>query len=378
MSDPFSFTPFFTCVLAKETVGLVSASYGYMHGTPRLMCKVILQLLLILCAVPVFGQSIKTLDDKVADALALEYPDWKIKEDYYGGKAFRTDGGIRSDGFPDQRMHGTWLDGQRQINISIAINPRPEEEFNWFFMRQIMPPTRQLTGIGEKAYLVETAEFTDIAFTKENLFISIHIYFPHKPGKKIHSIYVQTAPKEEVERISRLARGLDKVIDGKRTMTPCYNDFYSPVFPRPKTDSEKLLAAAMNGDTASVKKFISSGISTEVSDKDGNTPLRLAVRSSCTETVQALIDARANLNARNEKQETPLMDAVRLRQLDTVRLLITSGADVKAKNKFGNSAAYSALGGTSRYYLFPRLYIPDDTIILLKMLKDAGLDLNEK
>lgn len=313
------------------------------------MSKIILQLLLILCAAPVFGQSIRTLDDQVADVLAREYPEWKIE----GGRgAFKSDGGM-IERVPSQSMYGTWLDGQRRLYIRISVINRPGDPFRWFFSRQVIPPTRQLTGIGNKAFLVETTATTEIAFTKENLFVTIETYFPPQPGTKIRSTYLGTAPKAEVERISAIAQSLDKMIVSKRTMSECYNDFYSPVFPRPTTDSERLLAASWIGDPATVKIMIAAGISTEVTDSDGNTPLLLAMRSGCIETVRTLIEARANLNARNLKQQTPLMIAASQRQLEAARLLISSGADAKAKDKYGRNTEFYVSNGYSEIDLFP-------------------------
>ena len=310
------------------------------------------------------------VDDTLSDVIARELPEWKEKEKERPN--ITVPGGI--GGKPT--ISGNWIDGKRTLYVSVVINDQPEEEFRWFFMRQIIPPNRSLSGIGKKASLVETGQSAEIGFAKENLFVRIEYRFPRPPGKKIGSIYVETAPKEEVEKVIHVAQILDKAISGRRTMTACYNDFYNPTFPRPNTDPDKLLAASLNGDTNTVKILLSSGVSPSAVDKDGNAALHLAVRSGCLDAIRALIVAKADVNARNHKLETPLMIAADSRYIRAVQLLLASGADANARDKYGNNSAFYSIGSPHYYYLFPQLFTREGTVAQLRLLKDAGLDLN--
>ena len=271
------------------------------------------------------------------------------------------------------------VDEQRHLNVYIAITDNPEDEFRQFFTREVIPPSRSTSGIGQQGYVIESLYSVEIAFTKENLFVRFEYYFPPLPGNKFKSASpyaTQHAPKVEVEKAFKMAMAIDQVIVGRTTMTPCNNDFYDPTFPRPTSESGKLLAAAANGETAKVKRLIYSGVSTEVSDVEGNTPLHLAIRLGCIETVRVPVDANANPNSRNAKRETPLMIAANQRNVEVTQLLIESGGDVKAKDKHGNNAAFHVLDFANYYYLFPLSFSRENVVTLLKVLKNTGLDLN--
>jgi ankyrin repeat protein len=334
------------------------------------LIKFFLFVLLLCNASPAYGQ-IKTLDDEIAELLKLDHPEWKVRDS--DKPPMTVPGGI--GGRPT--IFGEWVDGKRTLHIDVTINDRPEDEFRWFFMRQIIPPSRQLSGIGQKAWLVETGSSAEIGFAKDNLFFHLSYYFPHGPGKT-RSIYVETAPAEEVTKALRIAQSLDKAIRGKRTLTPCRNDFFNPTFPRAGTNAEKFVAASLIGETETVKSLLTIGVPTTVTDKDGNTPLHLAMQNGCIDTVKVLIDAKADLNARNSRNQTALMIAANLRRFEVVRLLLAAGADVKAKDQYGNTAAFYVLSPQLFFTQFNELYTREAVRAMLKVLIDGGLDINER
>lgn len=182
-----------------------------------------------------FSQSVKTLDDHLLEALRRELPEWKAASDK---------GPFQSDMRLDHPiMHGSWINGERRLSINVSMTNHPEgadEDFRGFFMRQIMPPSRALAGIGSQAILVGTPRTVEIAFRKENLFVTISSDVPWKPDKKERKTpyYYLPASEDEIAIATRIAKILDSAIVGKRTFSRCFNDFYNPVFPRPRTSEE--------------------------------------------------------------------------------------------------------------------------------------------
>ncbi|MCD4783719.1 MAG: ankyrin repeat domain-containing protein [Candidatus Eremiobacteraeota bacterium] len=77
-------------------------------------------------------------------------------------------------------------------------------------------------------------------------------------------------------------------------------------------------------------------------DKDGWTPLYVAISWGEIEMVKLLIDNGADVNAKN-KGITPLHGAAIGGKTDSVMLLIDNGADVNAKDKkYGSTPLYDA------------------------------------
>ncbi|MGL9718324.1 MAG: ankyrin repeat domain-containing protein [Wolbachia sp.] len=78
-------------------------------------------------------------------------------------------------------------------------------------------------------------------------------------------------------------------------------------------------------------------------DKDGYTPLHLAVRGGKLDAVKSLINKGADVNAKSKFNSTPLHSAVADGKLDIVKYLINRGADVNAKRKGGNTPLHWAV-----------------------------------
>lgn len=73
--------------------------------------------------------------------------------------------------------------------------------------------------------------------------------------------------------------------------------------------------------------LLQKGANPDHADKDGTTPMALAIRLNFTDAVESLIRHKANVNAPNRSGETPLIIAVQLDKPQIVRLLIKAGAN---------------------------------------------------
>ncbi|KAL8563959.1 hypothetical protein ACOMHN_025290 [Nucella lapillus] len=89
----------------------------------------------------------------------------------------------------------------------------------------------------------------------------------------------------------------------------------------------QLYTACAEGDVASVKRLVQSGISVNTKNADNKTPLHEACESENLDVVNALLDLGADINARCVQNTTPLFDACEGCNLPLVRLLLSRGAD---------------------------------------------------
>ncbi len=133
--------------------------------------------------------------------------------------------------------------------------------------------------------------------------------------------------------------------------------------PPPEIESEQLLVASRDGDTARVKSLISHG--TDVNhqqDNSGTTALIAASANGHTEIVQKLLAKGANANLKDSSGRTALMAAASNRQGEIVTALLAAKADVQARDAEGKSAIVLAV-------------MADDEEITQALLK-AGADSN--
>jgi type II secretory pathway predicted ATPase ExeA len=99
-----------------------------------------------------------------------------------------------------------------------------------------------------------------------------------------------------------------------------------------------LIAGARDGQIADLTRLLDSGVSPNVRDASGFTPLMLAVVHGHVPAVRALLDGAAQINARNRGGITPIMLAVINERPQVLKLLLERGADVNAQSGAGWTA----------------------------------------
>ncbi|MCL2484724.1 MAG: ankyrin repeat domain-containing protein [Endomicrobia bacterium] len=136
-----------------------------------------------------------------------------------------------------------------------------------------------------------------------------------------------------------------------------------------------LIAAGENNRAEIINILIEAGANTEIKNKNGYTPLMMAIRNTRTENVLALIKAGANVNTAYDKpyddedKTTPLMYAVSeysVNEPRVIQALIDAGANVNAKDALG----YTPLLIAARHSWLK----PENLEILIK----SGANIEEK
>lgn len=332
------------------------------------------QMILLFGVFSALPQVERTLDERVAQAVAEKLPEWKMQN---SAAPFNFARGT----YAAAVIESTWKSGNRKANLKIYLlksTGEIDQYFQYFLMRGIVPPNRRIENLGDRAHLVETATRVEVEFAKANIYALLNLDFPDARADRKTPDYYERAPKDEVERALKLARVVADSIDGEKVFSPCLNNFYRQPFPAPATTEEELFVAVQKGETASVKSLIAKGANPNYIFPDGNTPLHAAVRRGCLETVKALVAAKADLNAKNKKGETPLMVAANFGDLELVKYLISSGADVRATDVYGRNAAFSVISPEQGLRPGTTPASIEDKIAVIKYLAARGLSLNEK
>lgn len=106
---------------------------------------------------------------------------------------------------------------------------------------------------------------------------------------------------------------------------------YLSVFPAVADDvlDEQLLAAAKTGTPQQVEALIQQGAKIEVHNKEGWTPLHVAVTADNQPVVAVLLDKGADVNTTDKYGRTPLMSG---QSAEIAKLLIERGANVNARS----------------------------------------------
>lgn len=92
-------------------------------------------------------------------------------------------------------------------------------------------------------------------------------------------------------------------------------------------DETALHIVTRRGDAVWIRFLTSKGARPDVLDKDGNSPLMIAIFNDDSETARLLLNHGASADFINTRGETALIRAVQLRKPLLVRLLIAEGAD---------------------------------------------------
>lgn len=211
---------------------------------------------------------------------------------------------------PDQQMNGFRLDrradamrGGQQTNIGPgnADGSRLFQRVAGANLGPRMPPAGPLTTeqIGViKHWIDEGAEWPD----------DLSGELPSPPVDPVAAQMIDAVRRADAARVTSLTndhKALGKF--GARGMTP-------------------LMAAALYGDAALVKRMLAGGANPNARSTGGLTALMLAIPS--IETVKALLDAGADANARSDERRTALLVASgTLGAAPIAKLLLDYGAD---------------------------------------------------
>lgn len=97
-------------------------------------------------------------------------------------------------------------------------------------------------------------------------------------------------------------------------------------------------------DAIWIQFLAQKGANPNIADKNGTTPLALAVSLGFVEGAEALIKAGARVDVTNSAGETPLIASVHRRDTGLMRLLLANGANPDRTDNSGRSARdYAAL-----------------------------------
>lgn len=95
--------------------------------------------------------------------------------------------------------------------------------------------------------------------------------------------------------------------------------------------------SAREGEVDDILKNIDDGVSVNLRDSEGRTPLHWAVDRGHLKIVEILINRSADVNAKDNEGQTPLHYAAVCEREEFAKLLIKHGADPRMKDEDGNS-----------------------------------------
>ena len=104
------------------------------------------------------------------------------------------------------------------------------------------------------------------------------------------------------------------------------------------TGKSALHLVVQRRDGAWVRFLLSHNANPNLADKDGVTPLQLAVQLGFREGVEALVARGARLDVTNVAGETPLISAVHRDDGALVKILLAAGADPDRADNSGRTA----------------------------------------
>lgn len=127
------------------------------------------------------------------------------------------------------------------------------------------------------------------------------------------------------------------------------------------------LDSAKDGEPVGVKLFVLAGMSPELRNEQGETPLLLTARFDRAKAARALLESGADVNARDRLGVTPLMRAVLNASVETVKTFVEFKPDLNAK-----TTDPEAPGSTALMYA-----VAKNRPEVVDLLLDAGADINE-
>ena len=104
--------------------------------------------------------------------------------------------------------------------------------------------------------------------------------------------------------------------------------------------SDELVSILIGDDETKSRKLLDNGVSPNIVDRFGMTPIHVAALKGRQEMCKLLHQYGADLNLVEENGESPLNIAAKERQHEVVQYLLDAGADPNIADKFGVTPLY--------------------------------------
>lgn len=125
----------------------------------------------------------------------------------------------------------------------------------------------------------------------------------------------------------------------KGMMGPVFSSFVYEEDSHNEATLEAIHDCAREGEIDNLRKYIGNGVSVNLKDSEGRTPLHWAVDRGHANIVELLLNNHADVNAKDNEGQTPLHYAAMCDREDIAELLVKRNADRDVKDNEGNSAS---------------------------------------
>ncbi|GAV89097.1 ACBP domain-containing protein/Ank_2 domain-containing protein [Cephalotus follicularis] len=125
--------------------------------------------------------------------------------------------------------------------------------------------------------------------------------------------------------------------EGKRSMGPVFSSFVYEEESGTELKMDAIHAFAREGEVDNLLKCIDSGISVNLRDSEGQTPLHWAVDRGHFNIIEALISRNADVDAKDNEGQTPLHYAVVCEREAIAEFLVKQNADTDVRDNDGVS-----------------------------------------
>ena len=109
-----------------------------------------------------------------------------------------------------------------------------------------------------------------------------------------------------------------------------------------RADASQLVGAAQDGDTATLRRLLDSGVPVDARDGRRRTALLAATHANRIDAARLLIERGADVNAKDEIQDSPFLYAGAEGRLEILRMTIAAGANLNSTNRYGGTALIPA------------------------------------
>ena len=115
------------------------------------------------------------------------------------------------------------------------------------------------------------------------------------------------------------------------------------------TGETGLHAVVQRRDVTWLRFLLQRGANPNIADRNGVTPLQIAVQLGMVDAVERLITGGSTIDVRNSTGETPLITAILKRDVPVIEVLVANGASLDHTDNSGRSARdYVAQMGDSK------------------------------